>query len=846
MRACRPQRALLVCAALLPALVRGGVRSVYSPLLNPGAFSLAGARVEDAIDFAWSAATRPFPHSLGALWTATVRPPADAQEQALWFRACFGSGGGAGAALRLWVDDHFLIHAQSTGPNATAVGYYPILLDARGSLLRVEYTALGPDALAQVSWSASRDGPWEVIPSAQLTPAASAAEDAYQERRAAEEAGWGTFDARDMLASVLLPSGLSLAAAFHDAGGSRQTTADVVMTCATSLRPGLHAARGAYTEIERLDLEGGAATVRVETATTSAGELVVLITTLAANAANATRAGDVTVSLSGSVVLPYSDCAFNGSATALTATCAGAPPVTLRLCEPATGSAAAVDGAAAAAKDGDATAPYGNATATSDAAAAGAAAATGTSTAAAVRGLSSIAATLAAPLPPVGGSVAFTTAPGGLPLELAAAIVAGRRAELLAVFAARGSAGALNETIAGLYTAVAWTTVLSDTQGLVNGEFGRSTKLYEWDTLFVGVLAVRVDPWAAINNVVRVAKGAVPAGFFPGFISDEFGEVDNSKPPVGALALRAVYDAFGEAWVVHLLLDKLVRFNAWWARARMVDGIVVPGSLLDPTLAPIEQAGHNSLQAAKFETGLDNSPLYDTATFNATSGLMSLYDVGMHALYVADARELAALARDVNRSDLVADLEARADAGAARMQSELWCEERSTYLNKDYVTGAWIPWTAPPTLYPLLGGGPTVAQVERMLTRYYMNASEWCGDVADCALGLPSITRANPAWRDQNYWRGRVWGPMNFLVYRGLAAYAAQSPLAARAAASLAAQSRNTFLVEWLAHHHVMENYSALDASGCSSARNANPFYHWAALLAEVALEHEEQAVAAG
>ena len=209
-------------------------------------------------------------------------------------------------------------------------------------------------------------------------------------------------------------------------------------------------------------------------------------------------------------------------------------------------------------------------------------------------------------------------------------------------------------------------------------------------------------------------------------------------------------------------------------------------------------------------------------------------------LYIADARALAALALDVGRADLVADLVARADAAAALLESELWCESAAAYLNKDYLRGAWVPWTAPTTLYPLIAGAPTTAQVERMLSRYYLNASEWCGDAADCAFGLPSITRASPAFREQNYWRGRVWGPMNWLVAQGLKKYAAASPLAARAAASLAAQSRNTFLVEWMENHHVMENYGALDGTGCASSSDANPFYHWGALTALVALEDAE------
>jgi putative isomerase len=770
---------IFLLSALLLAPARAGVRSVYAPSLNPAAFSLAGALEEGALDFAWTPVTRPLPGAFGALWTATLRPPGN-DAAPVWFRATFGAVG-SGASFKLWVDDHFLIHAQSAAANASVVGYYPLVLNATGVLLRAEFAVIGADAIAQVAWGASADGPWAVVPAEALSPAVAAAEDAYQERRSAEDAGWNTWDFNDMLSSVLLPAGLALPLSFVDAR-ARQTTRDVQMTCAPSLRPGLHAARGAYTEIERLDLVGGAASVRVETATTAAGDLVVLVTTLAAS-----RAGDVTLSISPGVLFPYSDCAFAADAAALSATCAGAPTVTLRPCAPA----AAVAGAAS----------------------------------------------LSLPLPPAGASVALTTAPGGMSLAHAVAVVAGQRDELLTRFRA---AGVLNETLAGLFTAVAWTTVYSDTQGIVNGEFGRSVRLFEWDTFLAGVLAARVDPWAASNNIVRLAKGATPAGFVPGFIQDEFGEVDNAKPQVGALALRVVFDAFGEAWLVQLVIDKLVRFNAWWSRARFVSGLVAPGSHLDPALAPVEMAGHDSLQAGKWETGLDNSPLYDNATFDNATGLLSQMDVGLHALYIADARALAALARLVGRDDLVADLDARAGAAAALLQSELWCEDAGTYLNKDYKTGRWVPWTAPPMLYPLIAGVPTMAQVERMLSRYYLNSSEWCGDVADCSFGLPSITRASPAFLDQNYWRGRIWGPMNWLVAQGLRMYAS-SPLVARAAASLAAQSRNTFLVEWTKNRHVMENYGALDGSGCSSASNADPFYHWGALTALVALEAAEQ-----
>ena len=778
---------LLLCLPLSP-IAAGGVRSIYNSSVNPSAFSLLNATTEPTIDFAWSPATRPYPGPFGALWMALFSPPPEAPPGTkFWLRATYGAQG-SGAMLKLWLDDHFLINAQSSNSESSSVGYYPLPLSPTGSLLRVEYAAIGENATAQVAYSLSAAGPWTPLPADLLSPAIPAPEDAYQARRSAEEVGWGTFDAKDMLSSVLLPSGLAFPLSFYDAG-AKQATAHIQMECSSSLRVGLHAARGDYTEIESLALNGGAATVRVETATTAGGELIVLISTL-----TAPRGNDVTVIIDASNALPYSACESSAAAGGLSMACAGTPAVKL---QPAGGAAAA-----AAATDTPGAAPS---------------------------------AQLTFSLPAAGASLALTTAPGGLSLAAAQRAVANRRAELVAAFDTHGQ---MNETFAGLFTAVAWTTIYSHTQGLVNGEFGRSEMLYEWDTLLASTLAVHVDQWAAYNNLIRICKGAVPQGFFPGFINNEFGEVDNAKPPVGALVLRAVFDAFGEPWLVHLTLDKLVRYSAWWAEARMVDGIIAPGSVLDPELAPIEHAGHSSLQAAKWETGLDNSPLYDTATFNATSGLMSQWDVGLQALYIADALMLAGLAAEVNRSDLVADLRARASAATARLQNELWCEEAGTYFNKDYVTGAWVPWAAPTTFYPLLAGAPSAPQVEMMLERYYFNSSELCGDASLCIVGIPSISRANPAFKAQNYWRGRIWGPMNYLVWRGLRAYP-QSPGAVRAAQQLALQSRAVFLEEWLKNRHVMENYSGVDGSGCRSANNANPFYHWGALTAIVAVEQE-------
>jgi glycogen debranching enzyme len=112
-----------------------------------------------------------------------------------------------------------------------------------------------------------------------------------------------------------------------------------------------------------------------------------------------------------------------------------------------------------------------------------------------------------------------------------------------------------------------------------------------------------------------------------------------------------------------------------------------------------------------------------------------------------------------------------------------------------------------------------------MIDEHFYNPDEFWGDWI-----LPSIARDDPAYPEQNYWRGRIWAPMNLLAYLGLRRY--DLP---QARADLAGKSRALLLQEWLEHGHVHENYNADTGQGCD-VRNSDRFYHWGGLLGTVAM----------
>ena len=101
-----------------------------------------------------------------------------------------------------------------------------------------------------------------------------------------------------------------------------------------------------------------------------------------------------------------------------------------------------------------------------------------------------------------------------------------------------------------------------------------------------------------------------------------------------------------------------------------------------------------------------------------------------------------------------------------------------------------------------------------------MNPQEFWGEWV-----IPATPRTEEAFQQQDYWRGRIWGPMNFLVYLGLRNYELSS-----SRSQLVEKSRALFLKEWQANRHVHENYNAILGIGDDST-NSDRFYHWGALL---------------
>jgi putative isomerase len=429
---------------------------------------------------------------------------------------------------------------------------------------------------------------------------------------------------------------------------------------------------------------------------------------------------------------------------------------------------------------------------------------------------------------PLDGELAVYT---GRPrtLDQVKAVVARRKGEHAAGLARWGER---EELFTAMQTILAWNLVydpendraISPVSRLWNANWGGYV-LFDWDTYFAAFMYSLYDEDLAFANAVEVTKGWTKRGFVPNFAS-AYGlkSEDRSQPPVGSLMVLEIHKRHPKRFFLEEVYDELLAWNRWWPGARTCPGGLCWGS--DPEVQVLDGTMH-TWQAALYESGLDNSPMYDGVPFDPRTSLLQQTDVGLTALYVADCRALADIAEMLGRTADASELRARGETYAAALRG-LWDAKAGIYLDRRTDTGEASPKLSPTHFYPLVAKVPAPEQALRMVKEHYFNPAEFHGEWV-----MPSIARNVKGFEDQQYWRGRIWGPMNFLVYLGLRNYDLPD-----ARADLARRSNALLLKSWRSDGAIYENYNAITGAG-NDVTSSDAFYHWGALLGVISLLEE-------
>lgn len=349
----------------------------------------------------------------------------------------------------------------------------------------------------------------------------------------------------------------------------------------------------------------------------------------------------------------------------------------------------------------------------------------------------------------------------------------------------------------------------------------------EWDCFF-GSLLTNVEDSAQTSASVRaILMAQAPNGVVPNVDAANGTSPDRSQPPVGSYIIWKNYQRNSDIELLQWAYPKLKKWHDWWYGNRgdgqpwrdgNRNGLLEWGSDRGSTFSV---GGRGFLQHAKWESGMDDSPMYDDVAYNPGTYTMELDDVGLNSLYALDSECLAKIAAILGYDNDSRHFTEDYERITRLVREYLWNDQDGIFENR-YWDGRFSRRLSPTNFYPMLAGIATGEQAKRLVREHLTNSNEFWGKYV-----IPTISRNDSAFPDQYYWRGDIWGPTNYLVYEGLNRYGEDD-----LALEFAQKSYDLFMRDWDQHQRTNEQYYAWGGSA-----GGDMHYTWGALLCLIPME---------
>lgn len=355
-----------------------------------------------------------------------------------------------------------------------------------------------------------------------------------------------------------------------------------------------------------------------------------------------------------------------------------------------------------------------------------------------------------------------------------------------------------------------------------NWDLGKFGGFGVWlnDQFYAALMAGELDAGLARDNLVAVFSGATPQGNLPCLLTANDAWVDRSQSPIGGFVVWQLYLRHRTRDLIEGAYATLARNHAWWWRERDPDGTGLASFGTSDVGEGLYRGTHFG---ARNESAMDNSPVHDEARYDKATRTLDLWDVGLNSLLALDAEMLASMAAELGLEEEATTHTSRAEATKARIRETLWDGERGIFANRRR-GGGFVKSLAPTSFYPLLAGAATSEQAERLCS-HLDDPMGFGGNPV-----IPGVSRADPAFGDNSYWRGRIWPPFNYLVYHGLRRYGLDDR-----ASSLAQRSFALFRSVWEGRRICPENYNAETGEPLDQP-DTERFYSWGALMAKLGI----------
>ncbi len=359
--------------------------------------------------------------------------------------------------------------------------------------------------------------------------------------------------------------------------------------------------------------------------------------------------------------------------------------------------------------------------------------------------------------------------------------------------------------------------------------------IFEWDS-FLNALEVSVESSRHARDVIRAVLGTqYPNGNIPNWRGRYGGTPDRSQPPVGSYCVLKLFGKLGDLEFLRECYPELKQWHAFWKAPRPSglprrdgngDGLLEWGSDSDLVAGsvPAWEEKATGKQRAMWESGQDDLPNWEEASFNEATGTLTMNCVDLNSLYALDAYCLAQIA---NILDLSEDYEiylGEYEEMKELINRLLWNEREGFYFDRHW-NGRFSGRKAVSNFFPLIARIPDDKQALLMIRRL-LDPKEFWGDYV-----LPTISRDDPLFKEQlkeqQSWRGTIWPPTNYLVYQGLKAYGFDV-----VATEFALKSSELFLRSWQNFQICPENFDSRTGEA-----GGQRYQSWGPLFALIGIE---------
>ena len=171
----------------------------------------------------------------------------------------------------------------------------------------------------------------------------------------------------------------------------------------------------------------------------------------------------------------------------------------------------------------------------------------------------------------------------------------------------------------------------------------------EWDGFFGSVLSSLEDKDQSLATIRALLLAQTEDGLIPNGVTGGGDTPDRSQPPVGAYRVWKVLQRYPDDEMLRWAYPRLKKWHEWWFKDRgdghpwrdgNRDGLLEWGSNRG---SGGSSGGRGFQMQARWESGMDDNPMWDDVHYDPHTYTLDLDDVGLNSLYALDAESLAAL-----------------------------------------------------------------------------------------------------------------------------------------------------------------------------------------------------------